>query len=716
MHKSLFEQLDNILKQQHRSEQDLIKIRSAFDFAADLHNGQYRASEEPYILHPVEVACILTDLQADTDTITAALLHDILEDTDTTPEVIEEKFGKDVLTLVNGVTKLGKYSFSSREERQAENFRKMFLAMAEDIRIILLKLADRLHNMRTLNYMKLQKQKEIAQETLEIFVPLANRLGMGLIKTELEDLSLRYTHPEKYFEIARLVAQAKAERDNIIRAIIEKIDSRLKSMDINAVITGRAKSYYSIYSKMLRKKMAYQDLYDITGVRVTVDSEKECYEVLGLIHSAFKPIPGRFKDYIAMPKNNLYRSLHTSVIGPRGKPLEIQIRTQEMHEVAEHGYAAHWRYKESGGEKYSSKDAEKFTWLRKLVEFQQDAKDAKEYVDSVKLDLFSDEVFAFTPQGDVIDLPAGAVPIDFAYRIHTEIGHKTTGALINGRIVTFDTKLQNGDIVEILTGKQSKPRLDWINIAATSTARSRIRQWFKKNDREKHIVQGRQNLENEYTKAGVEEIIKNGKLLEISKQFNYQAEEEVFAALGYGEISVNRVLNKIKVNEIIPKIKISKSASGKSRKAIEGLEGMLHHFSKCCSPVPGEPIVGVVTRSRGVSVHREDCKSLETVEEERIIDINWNADNASKTYVTKLFIETIDRIGTFKDVLGKVADNRTNITHATVKRKGNDFATIELGLEITNIDHLNKLITNIYTVSDVLSVKRQQSGVLTKKL
>ncbi len=715
MHRQLFIQLGNILNQQQRDEDDISKIISAFEFAAGLHEGQYRASEEPYILHPLEVACILADLQADTDTICAALLHDILEDTETTPEEIKSRFGENVLTLVNGVTKLSKFSFSSREERQAENFRKMFLAMADDIRIIFLKLADRLHNMRTLNYMKLEKQKEIAKETLEIFVPLANRLGMGLIKTELEDLSLRYINPEKYYEIAQLVAQAKIERDHTIQTIIEKIDSNLKGMHINAAITGRAKSYYSIFSKMQRKQMSYQDLYDITAVRIIVDNEKECYEVLGLIHSAFKPIPGRFKDYIAMPKNNMYRSLHTSVIGPRGKPLEVQIRTHEMHEIAEHGIAAHWKYKESSpGSKSSSKDAEKFVWLRKLIEIQQDTKDAKEYVDSVKLDLFSDEVFVFTPQGDVIDLPANAVPIDFAYRIHTEIGHKCIGALVNGRIVTLDTKLNNGDIVEILTGKHPKPRMDWINIVVTNQAKSRIRGWYKKNRRDENIIQAKTNLEHELTKNSFEEFLKDGKFLEIAKQMNYQTEDDLFAAIGYGEITIQKIVNKLKVEQLTPKIKIGKTPSAKSSKAIEGLEGMLHHFSKCCSPVPGEPIVGVVTRSRGVSVHREDCKSLLAVDAERIIPIGWNNANPNKTYVTKLYIETIDRIGIFKDILGKIADNRTNITQATIKRRSKDFSTIEVGLEVSDIDQLNKLINSISTVGDVISVKRQQSGVLHK--
>ncbi|NLF83665.1 MAG: bifunctional (p)ppGpp synthetase/guanosine-3',5'-bis(diphosphate) 3'-pyrophosphohydrolase [Candidatus Gastranaerophilales bacterium] len=709
----LFDQLGAILKKQKRAEKDLKKIKAAFDFAWRLHDGQYRASEEPYILHPLEVACILADLQVDTDTICAALLHDILEDTDTRPEEIAENFGEEVLTLVNGVTKLSKYSFSSREERQAENFRKMFLAMADDIRIIFLKLADRLHNMRTLNYMRPEKQREIAQETLEIFAPLANRLGMGLIKAELEDLSLRYINPEKYFEIAQLVAQAKAERDNVVRAIIEKIDNSLKNLHIKATITGRAKSYYSIYSKMSRQQKSYQDLYDVTAVRVIVKTEKECYEVLGLIHSAFKPIPGRFKDYIAMPKNNMYRSLHTSVIGPRGKPLEVQIRTQEMHEEAEYGLAAHWKYKESGSSVKTSTEEEKFNWLRKLIEYQSDIKDAQEYVDSVKLDLFSDQVFAFTPKGDVIDLPAEATPLDFAYRIHTQVGHRCIGAIVNGRIVPLDTKLNNGDIVEILTGKKENPRLDWINIVASNQAKSRIKLWFKKNLREDHIVQGRNILEQEFTKAVVENYVREGKILEIAKALNYQSEDDLFAALGYGEISLTKITNRLKVSELAPKIRTVKSTdSKKPGKVIEGLEDMLHHISRCCSPVPGEPIIGVVTRSRGVSVHREDCKALKDVNPERLLQIGWNANsNRQRAYITKIFIEVIDRMGVFKDVLGKISDNKTNITEAKIKKTNKNFAMIEVALEIFDIDHLNKVIAGINSVSDVVSVKRQQSGI-----
>lgn len=716
--RTLFNQIYEILIEQRRDESEIEKIRSAYDFAASLHEGQYRVSEEPYIIHPIEVACILANLGADADTICAALLHDILEDTDTKPEEISNKFGQDVVNLVNGVTKLSKFSFSSKEQRQAESFRKMFLAMAEDIRVIFVKLADRLHNMRTLNYMAPHKQKAIAKETLEIFAPLANRLGIGVIKAELEDLSLRYINPEKYFEIAQLVAQSKAERDQTVQAIITKIQSSLKNMGIEATITGRAKSYYSIYAKMDKQQKSYQDLYDINAVRIVVDDEKECYEVLGVIHSAFKPIPGRFKDYIAMPKSNLYRSLHTSVIGPRGKPLEVQIRTQEMHEIAEFGIAAHWKYKESGAVNAASDADQKFSWLRKLIEFQQDFKDAKEYVDIVKLDLFSDQVFVFTPQGDVIDLPNGATPIDFAYRIHTEVGHKCHGALINGRIVPLDTKLKNGDIIEILTSKQAKPRLDWINVVATNQAKSRIRQWFKKNLKEANTVHGKNALEQEMGKSVFDEVSKSGKLLEIAQQINYQTEEDMFAAIGAGEITTNKVISKLRTpddqekNLIKTKKVIFKKATNKH---IEGLEGLLYHISKCCSPVPGEPIVGVITRSRGVSVHREDCKALSKVDTERLMNITWSRNTGVKTYVAKLYVEVIDRIGIFKDVLGKISDNNTNITHANIKSRNKGMAVIEIGIDISDIEHLNKLIAGISGISDVISVKRYQSNGTARK-
>lgn len=709
--KSLFTDIKQELITQERNPDDINKIEQAFHFAERLHSGQYRVSEEPYIIHPVEVAKILVNLKADTHTIIAAFLHDILEDTDTKPEEIEQLFGKDVLTLVQGVTKLGKLQFKSKEERQAENFRRLFIAMANDIRIIFLKLADRLHNMRTLNFMAAPKQQKIARETLDIFAPLANRLGMGKIKAELEDLSLRYLEPDKYFEIAQLVSQTKAEREMTVQLLIDKISKDVKKSGINAQITGRAKHYYSIYSKMKRLNIAFHDLYDITAVRVIVDTEKECYEVLGLIHSQFKPIPGRFKDYIAMPKGNMYQSLHTSVIGPRSKPLEVQIRTWEMHEVAEYGVAAHWRYKEKGSQKADNPSDMQFSWMRKLVEYDKDMATAEDYVNSVKLDLFSDQVFAFTPNGDVFDLPVNATPVDFAYRIHSEVGNKTVGALINGRIAQLDTKLNNGDIVEILTSKTPAPRLDWLNFVVTKQASSKIKQWFKKNNRESHLETGKANLEHELTKAVFDDYVKQGEFDRVAKQMNYVSADDLFAALGYGETTVNKIINKLKKpQQKSPESSFHTSNRKKSEKDIVGLEGLMYSFARCCSPIPGEPIVGVVTRSKGVSVHRIDCKTLENVQPERMMDIHWSGMNVNKTYSTTIRIETGEKMGLLKDIIAAVSDNNININYANVKSKNNKIGIIELGMELDNIETLKKVINCVQAIPDVYSVKRIQTS------
>ncbi len=708
---SLFSDIKQELISQERNPDDINKIEQAFLFAERLHSGQYRVSEEPYIIHPVEVAKILVNLKADTHTIIAAFLHDILEDTDTKPEEIEQLFGKDVLTLVQGVTKLGKLQFKSKEERQAENFRRLFIAMANDIRIIFLKLADRLHNMRTLNFMAAPKQQKIARETLDIFAPLANRLGIGKIKAELEDLSLRYLEPDKYFEIAQLVSQTKAEREMTVQLLIDKISKDVKKSGINAQITGRAKHYYSIYSKMKRLNIAFHDLYDITAVRVIVDTEKECYEVLGLIHSQFKPIPGRFKDYIAMPKGNMYQSLHTSVIGPRSKPLEVQIRTWEMHEVAEYGVAAHWRYKEKGSQKADNPSDMQFSWMRKLVEYDKDMATAEDYVNSVKLDLFSDQVFAFTPNGDVFDLPVNATPVDFAYRIHSEVGNKTVGALINGRIAQLDTKLNNGDIVEILTSKTPAPRLDWLNFVVTKQASSKIKQWFKKNNRESHLETGKANLEHELTKAVFDDYVKQGEFDRVAKQMNYISADDLFAALGYGETTVNKIINKLKKpQQKSPESSFHTSNRKKSEKDIVGLEGLMYSFARCCSPIPGEPIVGVVTRSKGVSVHRIDCKTLENVQPERMMDIHWSGMNVNKTYSTTIRIETGEKMGLLKDIIAAVSDNNININYANVKSKSNKIGIIELGMELDNIETLKKVINCVQAIPDVYSVKRIQTS------
>ena len=588
--------------------------------------------------------------------------------------------------------------------------------MANDIRVIFLKLADRLHNMRTLNFMEPAKQKKIAQETIDIFAPLANRLGIYKIKAELEDLSLKYLEPDKYYEIVQLVAQTKAAREETVNLLIDKISQDVKKSGIEAQITGRAKHYYSIYAKMKRQNITFDDLYDITAVRVIVNTVRECYEVLGLIHSQFKPIPGRFKDYIAMPKGNMYQSLHTSVIGPRSKPLEVQIRTWEMHQVAEYGIAAHWRYKEKGSQKADNASDMKFSWMHKLVEYEKEMKNAEDYVKSVKLDLFSDQVFAFTPNGDVLDLPKNATPVDFSYRIHSDVGHKTVGALVNGRIVPLNTKLNNGDIVEILTSKTPSPRLDWLTFVVTKQASQKIRQWFKKNNREEHVKLGKTNLEHELTKAVFDEYAKQGEFEKIAKTMNYQSAEDLFAALGYGETTINKVTNKLKK----PKEKsieenFKNSRRKNSEKDIIGLEGLMYSFARCCSPIPGEPIVGVVTRSKGVSVHRADCKTLETIPTERLMQIQWAGVNTNKTYNTTIRIETAEKLGLLKDVISAVSDNNTNIVSANIKTK-NHVGIIEIGLELDNIDTLKKVIACIQSLPDVYSVKRiQTSSSMVKK-
>ena len=712
---SIFQPLKDMLVAQHRPEKDIQEIEDAYVFAAKLHAGQYRISEEPYIVHPVEVAKILTDLMMDKDTIIAALLHDIIEDTGTSPETIQEHFGEDVLNLVQGVTKLGKYQFKSKEERQAENFRRMFIAMAKDVRVIFLKLADRLHNMRTLNYMAAAKQQKIAQETLDIFAPLANRLGIGKIKAELEDLSLRYLNPEKYFEIAQLVALKKAERDATIQVLVEKISQILKQHKIKATISGRSKHYYSIYAKMKRQNVAFHELYDISAVRVIVDTVNECYEVLGIIHSQFKPIPGRFKDYIAMPKSNMYRSLHTSVLGPKSKPIEVQIRTHEMHQVAEYGVAAHWKYKEKGSQKANDETDIQFSWMRKLAEMEKDVSSASEYVERVKLDLFSDQVFAFTPRGDVIDLPKDATPVDFAFRIHTDVGFRITGALVNGRICPLSTKLHNGDIVEIMTSKTPAPRLDWLNFVVTKLAQSKIKQWYKKNKREEHVTLGHNMLEAEIGKTKFDELVKTGELKQIAESMNYSCIDDLLAALGYGETTVNKITNRIKKSADDEQPLISHTKTKKKKNDIVGLEGMLYYFAKCCTPVPGEPIVGVVTRSKGVSIHRVDCPSLDNVPDERLIDIKWADKGLNKTYVASIRIDVQDKLGILKDVMIELTECNTNIAYANIKSNpAKKIGIIEMGIEVDNINRLKTVITKLQSIPEVISVKRIQGTAKTK--
>jgi guanosine-3',5'-bis(diphosphate) 3'-pyrophosphohydrolase len=709
----LFDQLVAILREQERSDEDIRQVTRAFEYARTMHEGQRRKNGENYIVHPVSVAIILARIPVDTPTVMAALMHDVIEDTLSTPEELQQLFGEEVTKLVEGVTKLGKFEFASKEDAHAENFRKMFLAMADDVRVIMLKLADRLHNMQTLCHLRPDKQIKKAVETIEVFAPLANRMGMGKIRAELEDLSLKYLHPDSYAEIEAEIAHTQEERENTIALVIGKIQDQLAMMGIQAKIYGRVKNYYSIYKKMQVNQKKVHEIFDISAVRVIVNSERECYEVLGVIHNAFTPIPGRFKDYIAMPKSNLYQSLHTTVIGPYGRPLEVQIRTWDMHRIAEYGIAAHWKYKETGGsELHQTAEEQKMSWLRQMVEMKEDTGDAKEYVDSVKLDLFRDEVFVFTPKGRVVVLPRGSTPVDFAYRIHTEIGNTCTGAKVNGRIVPLNHQLKNGDILEVLTNKKSSPRLDWISFVQTQQAKARIRQWFKKHYKEQHEEQGRKLLEAELTRAGLDEAIKSGKLGKAAQELNYSSVEDMMIALGYGELNLSRIINRLKKESSeqeteLQQLSQRKTQSSGPSKDIQGLQGMMYQHAKCCNPLPGESIIGIVTRSRGVMIHRDDCNNLQHANPERKMRVSWEGEQQSK-HSARLDVHSIDRVGVLKDILTKIADYNANICNTRVKMLADQTAIVELVLEVQSLSHLDRIRDAIYQVPDVISVRRQK--------
>jgi GTP diphosphokinase / guanosine-3',5'-bis(diphosphate) 3'-diphosphatase len=724
----LFLQLQNILIAQERHPEELNTLEKAFLYAQKMHEGQFRKNQENYIVHPVSVAIILAGIPVDTPTVISALLHDVMEDTPATADEIKAQFGEEVLKLVQGVTKLGRFEFASKEDAHAENFRRMFLAMADDIRVIMLKLADRLHNMQTLTYMKPEKQLKTANETLEIFAPLANRMGMGKIRAELEDLSLKYLDPSMYQVIEKEISSTQHEREDTIARMIERIQDQLTDSPKKAKIYGRVKNFYSIYKKMQLQQKKVHEIYDISAVRIIVHLERECYEVLGIIHHAFTPIPGRFKDYIAMPKSNLYQSLHTTVIGPSGRPLEVQIRTREMHRVAEYGIAAHWRYKEAGSSRFTlDNQDEQMAWLRQMVEMKNETGNAQEYVDSVKLDLFRDEVFVFTPKGRVVVLPKASTPIDFAYRIHTEIGHSCTGAKVNGRITPLSQPLTNGNIVEIITGKKPSPRLDWINFVQTQTAKSRIRQWYKKQQRDVHVEHGKRLLDAELTRATTDEMLKNGKLYQVAQEMNYASVDDLLAALGYGETNIVRVINRLRKPDIQEPEALSLQGmairqtrsyadSKLPRPSFEGLDGMLYQLAKCCNPLPGEPILGVVTRSRGVMIHREDCMNLQQSNPDRRMITGWGAEQqqSGKHYV-KLTILVIDRVGVLKDILAKVADCNVNLANTKVKILPDATAIIDLTLEVSSLQHLDKVRNAIDQVNDVVSIRRHRNSSRTKQ-
>lgn len=695
-------------------------IEGAFNFAKERHEGQVRLSGEPFIIHPVAVAEILADLEQDQSTIAAGLLHDVIEDGLTDRATIAQRFSEEIAYLVEGVTKLGQLVFESREVRQAENFRKMLLAMGEDIRVIIIKLADRLHNMQTLKYLSKEKQKETSIETREIFAPLAHRIGIWHLKWELEDLAFRYLEEEKYEEIRQKIAERRAERENRIEVFISKLKDILLKVNIKSEIYGRPKHFYSIYRKMVEQNLEFEDLYDLLAVRIIVETVKECYAVLGLVHAAWKPIPGRFTDYIAMPKPNGYQSLHTTVIGEEGYPVEVQIRTIEMHKVAEYGIAAHWRYKEGG--KASSLD-QKMEWLRSILDWQKDLSSAKDFMETLKIDLFTDEVFVFTPKGDVHALPVASTPLDFAYTIHTEIGHRCTGAKVNGKIVPLDYRLTNGDIVEIITGKVDNPSIDWLNFVKTSAARTKIKTFLKKQKGEDNLSRGRSSLNEEIKKLMLEpsQVLTDEVVAPVLQEFNVPALEDLLVQIGYGEISPYVVAKKIRglwekhhgVTPIEEELVRPMLATRKKRKAPIGVQvadisNVIIRFSRCCRPIPGEEIIGFVTRGRGVAVHRRDCPNVARTKETkgRFVRVDWNP-GPEQVFPVEVEVEAFDRVGVLHDILEKVAEVKVNVSAANVKTKRGSSAIIKLIVDVKDIANLSQVIKAIRSVSDVYSVNRK---------
>ncbi len=702
-------------------------ITRAYELAREAHEGQKRASGEEYIIHPLNVAYILSDMHLDEAAISAALLHDVVEDTTFTIEEMEEKFGHEVARLIDGVTKLGKIEYKSKEEQQLENYRKLFLAMARDLRVILIKLADRLHNMRTLKYMRADKQKRIARETIEIYAPLANRLGISNIKCELEDLCLRYLEPEIYYDLVENVSQKRQERQAFIDEAMAQLREKLESSGMKAEIRGRAKHFYSIYKKMRRDNKSIAEIYDLSAVRVLVDTEAECYGVLGLIHAMWKPMPGRFKDYIAMPKSNGYQSLHTTVM-TSGYPLEIQIRTFAMHQVSEYGFAAHWKYKETGksataGDAYD----QKMSWLRQMVNLQQELNDPREYVEALKVDVFSDEVFVFTPKGDVIGLPKGSIPLDFAYRIHTEVGHHCVGAKVNGKLVPLEYKLKNGDIVSIITNKANNgPSRDWLNIVSSSETRNKIRSWFKKATREENIERGHELIEKEAKRLGYEpkELLKNDRLMQVAKKFNIHSEDDLLASLGFGGVTVNGILTKLidlhkqelkdhtapDVSKLLSELKPQQGTVKQSSHGVlvEGEAGILVHLARCCNPIPGDPIVGFVTRGRGVSVHREDCPNIfhDAGDYSRALEVDWDI-GLDKEYTVQIVITCNDRSGMLTELLAVTSEMKVNISSINAKpNRNNKTSTVLMGLDVKNAQQVAQIMTKFRRVKDVYSVSR----------
>ena len=699
-------------------------VEKAFYFAESAHSGQKRESGEDYIIHPVEVACILAEMGLDTSTIIAGLIHDVIEDTKYTYDDVAEKFSSEVANLVDGVTKLGKIKFQTKEEEQANNVRKMLLAMTKDIRVILIKLADRLHNMRTLKYMPEAKQKEKAKETLDIYAPLAHRLGISKIKWELEDLSFRYLNPKEYYDLVDKIAVKRTEREEDIKEILKEVSAILDNAGINAEIDGRPKHFYSIYKKMVNKGKSIDEVFDLMAFRIIVNSIKDCYAVLGMVHTLYKPIPGRFKDYIAMPKPNMYQSLHTTVLAKDGKPFEIQIRTFEMHKTAEYGIAAHWQYKEGTTDIKESDLQSKLAWIREVIEWQREEENPKEFMENFKIDLFSDEVFVFTPKGKVINLPHGATPIDLAYRIHTDVGNRCIGAKVNGRIVSLDYELKTGEIVEILTSTIEKgPNIDWLSTVKSNQAKTKIRAWFKKQKREENILKGKELLEREAKKQGHNfgEVAKTDLLEKLFRKYNFNNIEDLEVAVGIGNIIASNVIAKLievkkpEVNLTVDEVRESITKNkNKNKKAssygivVKGESDIYVRYSKCCNPVPGDEVMGYITKGRGVSVHRKDCRnlfSLINTDPSRVVEVEWSG-TISEEFVAEIDIRGDDRFGLLNDVMKVISESKTSVEGINAKTSKEDEAQINLKIRVANVKTLNDLIKKIKNIRGIYKVFR----------
>jgi len=698
----------------HLDPKDQQMVKKAYERAANAHTGQRRLSGEDYVNHPLEVAAILADLELDAETISAALLHDTVEDTALTAEEVESEFGPEVARLVDGVTKLGRIAMRSDQQQQAENIRKMMVAMAEDLRVVLIKLADRLHNMRTLDPLPEVKRRKISRETLDIYAPLAHRLGIGQVKWELEDLAFRNLEPEAYEDVVKRIARKRHDRESLVSDLREILARELEKVGIQAEITGRPKHIYSVWQKMTKENKDFSEIYDLSAIRVHVETVRDCYGVLGVVHSLWKPVPGRFKDYVAMPKSNGYQSLHTTVITHTGEPIEIQIRTHEMHRVAEFGVAAHWTYKEGG--KDASFD-QKLSWLRSLLEWQNEVGDAESFLDSVKVDLFQDEVYVFTPKGDVLNLPSESTPVDFAYRIHTEVGHRCIGAKVNGRMVPLDYELQNGEIVEVLTSKGPHgPSRDWLNFVKSASAKERIRKWFKSQRREENVAKGRDLLDKELHRMHRLNLadLDEGKLVQIATLHRFGAVDDFLAAIGYGDLSPHAVVMRMALSLDAPggelrAIPLIPNVQPTPRVLVRGEKGIMTKIAPCCQPVPGDAIVGYTTRGKGVTVHRVDCiNAVNAQDQARVVPVDWDSE-ATHLYPVAIKIEAWDRQGLLRDIATVVAENRVNMSSLEVHVYDDKTAVVSTTVEIDSLAQLSRLMEKLEGVKDVHTVAREAS-------